>query len=65
VPNRPGGLAIGVGGPPDPAFAGQLGKPLLGAVATECGPPAEHHAAGLDEAHHLIELPRLRAAERS
>ena len=26
---RPGGLAIGLGGPPDPAFAAQLGKPLL------------------------------------
>jgi NADPH:quinone reductase-like Zn-dependent oxidoreductase len=26
---RPGGLAIGLGGPPDPAFARQLGKPLL------------------------------------
>ena len=26
---RPGGLVIGIGGPPDPAFAGQLGKPLL------------------------------------
>ena len=26
---RPGGLAIGIGGPPDPGFAGQLGKPLL------------------------------------
>jgi len=26
---RPGGLAIGIGGPPDPDFAGQLGKPLL------------------------------------
>jgi NADPH:quinone reductase-like Zn-dependent oxidoreductase len=26
---RPGGLAISVVGPPDPAFAGQIGKPLL------------------------------------
>jgi NADPH:quinone reductase-like Zn-dependent oxidoreductase len=26
---RPGGLVIGINGPPDPAFAGQLGKPLL------------------------------------
>ena len=26
---RPGGLAIGIGGPPDPDFAGQLGRPLL------------------------------------
>ncbi len=26
---RPGGLAIGIGGPPDPGFAGQMGKPLL------------------------------------
>jgi NADPH:quinone reductase-like Zn-dependent oxidoreductase len=26
---RPGGLVIGLGGPPDPAFAGQLGKPVL------------------------------------
>jgi len=26
---RPGGLVIGLGGPPDPAFARQLGKPLL------------------------------------
>ena len=26
---RPGGLAIGIGGPPDPDFAGQMGKPLL------------------------------------
>jgi NADPH:quinone reductase-like Zn-dependent oxidoreductase len=26
---RPGGLVIGIGGPPDPAFAGQLGKPQL------------------------------------
>lgn len=26
---RPGGLAISVVGPPDPAFAGQLGQPLL------------------------------------
>ncbi|CAB4753481.1 unannotated protein [freshwater metagenome] len=26
---RPGGLAISVVGPPDPAFAAQLGKPLL------------------------------------
>jgi NADPH:quinone reductase-like Zn-dependent oxidoreductase len=26
---RPGGLIIGINGPPDPAFAGQLGKPLL------------------------------------
>jgi NADPH:quinone reductase-like Zn-dependent oxidoreductase len=29
---RPGGLAIGIGGPPDPAFARQLGKPLLAPV---------------------------------
>jgi NADPH:quinone reductase-like Zn-dependent oxidoreductase len=29
---RPGGLAISVVGPPDPAFARQLGKPLLGPV---------------------------------
>src|SRR5437773_80754 len=26
---RPGGLLIGIGGPPDPDFARQLGKPLL------------------------------------
>ena len=26
---RPGGLAIGIGGPPDPDFATQLGRPLL------------------------------------
>lgn len=26
---RPGGLAIGIGGPPDPDFAAQLGRPLL------------------------------------
>jgi NADPH:quinone reductase-like Zn-dependent oxidoreductase len=26
---RPGGLVIGIGGPPDPDFARQLGKPLL------------------------------------
>jgi NADPH:quinone reductase-like Zn-dependent oxidoreductase len=26
---RPGGLVIGIGGPPDPDFAGQLGKPQL------------------------------------
>ena len=26
---RPGGLAIGIGGPPDPDLAGQLGKPML------------------------------------
>ena len=26
---RPGGLVIGINGPPDPAFASQLGKPLL------------------------------------
>lgn len=26
---RPGGLAISISGPPDPDFAGQLGKPLL------------------------------------
>ena len=26
---KPGGLAIGVVGPLDPAFAGQLGKPVL------------------------------------
>ena len=26
---RPGGLAIGIGGPPDPEFATQLGRPLL------------------------------------
>ena len=26
---RPGGLAIGISGPPDPDFAGQMGKPLL------------------------------------
>jgi len=26
---RPGGQVIGIGGPPDPAFAAQLGKPLL------------------------------------
>jgi NADPH:quinone reductase-like Zn-dependent oxidoreductase len=26
---RPGGRVIGIGGPPDPAFAGQLGKPQL------------------------------------
>ena len=26
---RSGGLVIGIGGPPDPAFAGQLGKPQL------------------------------------
>jgi NADPH:quinone reductase-like Zn-dependent oxidoreductase len=26
---RPGGLAIGIAGPPDPDFAGQMGKPLL------------------------------------
>ena len=26
---RPGGLAISIAGPPDPAFAAQLGRPLL------------------------------------
>ena len=26
---RPGGLAIGIGGPPDPGFAAQMGRPLL------------------------------------
>ncbi|MEU7811137.1 NADP-dependent oxidoreductase [Pseudonocardia sp. NPDC049154] len=29
---RPGGLAIGIAGPPDPAFARQLGTPLLAPV---------------------------------
>ena len=24
---RPGGMAIGIGGPPDPDFAAQMGKP--------------------------------------
>ena len=29
---RPGGLVVGIGGPPDPAFARSLGKPLLAPV---------------------------------
>ncbi|WP_433505212.1 NADP-dependent oxidoreductase [Pseudonocardia halophobica] len=43
---RPGGLAIGIGGPPDPDFARQLGKPLLGPVMALLSHKVRHAARG-------------------
>ena len=46
---RPGGLAIGIAGPPDPDFAPQLGKPLLRpvlAAAQPQGPPRRAQERG-------------------
>ena len=42
---RPGGIAISVVGPPDPAFASQLGKPLLRPLMAALSWKVRHGAA--------------------
>ena len=44
---KPGGIAIGIAGPPDPDFARQLGRrlPLRQVMACSAGRRAERHAA--------------------